>query len=76
MRHCHEQRHEELITERDPMEDDRSIADLLATVAMQYRKQITDDTLPKNKTRLEILRRLELISQSIKGLMKYEQDAL
>jgi hypothetical protein len=58
------------------MEDDRSIADLLTTVAMHYRKQITDDTLPKNKTRLEILRRLELISQSIKGLMKYEQDAL
>ena len=61
---------------RDHMEDDRSIADLLAAVAMQYRKQIADDTLPKNKTRLETLRRLELISQSIKGLMKYEQDAL
>ena len=58
------------------MEDDRSIADLLATVAGQYRKQIADDTLPKNKTRLEIIRRLELISQSIKGLMKHEQDAL
>ncbi|WP_319405031.1 hypothetical protein [uncultured Desulfosarcina sp.] len=58
------------------MEDDQSIADLLSTVARQYQKQIADDTLSKNKTRLEILRRLELISQSIKGLMKYEQERL
>jgi len=56
------------------MEEDHAIADLLATVARQYQKQIADDTLPKNKTRLEIIRRLELISQSIKGLMKYQQE--
>lgn len=56
------------------MEDDRSIADLLSTVAGQYRKQIADDTLSKNNTRLDIIRRLELISQSIKGLMKHEQE--
>ncbi len=58
------------------MEDDPAIADLLSTVAGQYRKQIADDTLPKNKTRLEIIRRLELIAQSIKGLMRYEQNRL
>ena len=58
------------------MHDDQAIADLLATVARQYQKQIADDTLPKNKTRLEIVRRLELISQSIKGLMKPEQNTL
>ena len=58
------------------MDDDQSIADLLLTVARQYHKQIADDTLAKNKTRLEIIRRLELISQSIKGLMKYEQGGL
>lgn len=58
------------------MKEDQTIADLLSTVAKQYRKQIADDTLPKNKTRLEIIRRLELISQSIKGLMKYEQEGL
>lgn len=58
------------------MKEDQTIADLLSTVARQYRKQIADDTLPKNKTRLEIIRRLELISQSIKGLMKYEQEGL
>lgn len=58
------------------MEDDRSIADLLTTVAGQYRKQIADDTLPNNQTRLQTIRRLELIVQSIKGLMKYEQGSL
>ena len=58
------------------MEDDRAIADLLTTVASQYRKQIAEDTLPRNRTRLEIIRRLELISQSIKGLMRYDQEAL
>ena len=58
------------------MQDDHAIADLLSTVAAQYRKQIADETLPKNKARLEIIRRLELIVQSIKGLMKYEQEGL
>ena len=58
------------------MEDDQSIADLLSTLARQYQKQITDDTLAKNKTRLEIIRRLELISQSIKGLMKHHQEKI
>lgn len=58
------------------MDDDHSIADLLSTLAGQYRKQIADPCLGKNRTRLEIIRRLELISQSIKGLMKYEQDGL
>ncbi len=58
------------------MQDDHAIADLLSTVARQYQKQIADDSLPKNKTRLETIRRLELIAQSIKGLMKYGQESL
>ena len=58
------------------MQDDHAIADLLSTLARHNHKQIADQTLPKNKTRLEILRRLELIAQSIKGLMKYEQEGL
>ena len=58
------------------MEDDRSIADLLTTVAGQYRKQIADDTLPINQTRMQTIRRLELVVESIKGLMKYEQGRL
>ncbi|WP_372683261.1 hypothetical protein [Desulfosarcina sp.] len=52
------------------------MADLLSTLARQYHKQISDQTLPKNKTRLEILRRLELIAQSIKGLMTHPQEKI
>ena len=58
------------------MQDDHAIADLLSTLARQYRKQIADQTLPKNQTRLEIIRRLELIAQSIKGLMKHHQHKI
>ncbi|BBO75157.1 hypothetical protein DSCW_25740 [Desulfosarcina widdelii] len=58
------------------MEDDRSIADLLTAVAGQYRRRIDDPTLPQNTTRLETIRRLELIVQSIKGLMKHQQETL
>lgn len=58
------------------MQDDHAIADLLSTVAGQYRRQIADNTLPKNKTRLEIIRRLELIAQSIKELMKPHQEKI
>jgi hypothetical protein len=58
------------------MEDDRSIAELMLLIAWQYRKRITDTGTPRNKTRLEVIRKLELITQSIKGLMKHEQDVL
>ena len=58
------------------MQDDRNIADLISTVALQYQKQIGDETIPRNKTRMEIVRKLELISQSIKGLMKSNQVEL
>ena len=40
------------------------------------RKQIADDTLSKNKTRLEMIRKIELISQSIKGLIIYKQEGI
>jgi hypothetical protein len=63
-------------TEKIDMQDDRAIADLLSTIARQYQKQIADSTISKNKTRLEIIRRLELIAQSIKGLMKDQQEKL
>ena len=58
------------------MEDDHSIADLLSAVAGQYRRQIADRTVSRNKTRLEITRRLELITQSIKDLMKHHQEKI
>ncbi len=58
------------------MNDDQSIADLLSTVAGQYHRQINDESLAISQVRLETIRRLELIVQSIKGLMKYEQAPL
>ena len=58
------------------MQDDHNIADLISTVALQYQKKIGDKTIPKNKTRMEIVRKLELIAQGIKGLMKSEQVEL
>ena len=58
------------------MHDDQAIADLLIAVARQYQKRIADDTSSKNNTRLETVRRLELIVQSIKGLMKPQQKSL
>ena len=58
------------------MEDDQSLANLMSVIARYYETQIKNPDIPKNKTRLEIIRRLELISQSIKGLMKHEQNTL
>lgn len=58
------------------MEDDRSIADLLSTVASRYKRQLLDPDVPINRTRLETIRKLELIAESIRGLMKYDQEAL
>ena len=58
------------------MRDDTDIADLLSALADRYRRQIAAATLPRNQTRLDVLRRLELITESIRGLMKYDQDAL
>lgn len=58
------------------MQEDHAIADLLSTLARQYRDQIADQTLQKNQTRLEIIRKLELIAQSIKGLMTHPQKKI
>jgi hypothetical protein len=58
------------------VEDDQAIANLLSMVAVQYQKQAADAAVPINQTRFDIIRKLELITQSIKGLMKYGQTAL
>jgi len=58
------------------MEDDYAIADLLSTLADQYRRQITGRTRADNRIRLEMVRRLALISQSIKGLMTSDQTEI
>lgn len=58
------------------MEDDYTISDLLSTLADHYRRQITGSTPADNRIRLEMVRRLALISQSIKGLMKSDQNEI
>jgi hypothetical protein len=56
--------------------NDRAIADLISTVAEQYHKSIEEEARPIKQTRLEIIRKLELITQSIKSLMKSDQKEL
>ncbi len=58
------------------MQDDNDIADLLSALADRYRRQIAAAIPPPNQTRLDILRRLELITQSIRGLMTHDQKVL
>jgi len=58
------------------MQNDRNIAELISSVALQYHKDIGDETISKNKTRMEVIRKLDLIAQSIKGLMKGDQVEL
>lgn len=58
------------------MEDDQSIAELLTMIARHYQAQINDPDTPNNKTRLEVIRKLELTIQSIRGLMKHQQESL
>ena len=55
------------------MENDEVIANLIGALAEQYRKQLSDREIAVNDVRLEIVRKLMLIADSIKGLMKSRQ---
>jgi hypothetical protein len=55
------------------LENDEDIANLIGALAEQYRKQLGDQAIPANDVRLEIVRKLTLIADSIKGLMKSRQ---
>jgi hypothetical protein len=55
------------------LENDEAIANLIGALAEQYRKQVNDQEFPANDVRLEIVRKLILIADSIKGLMKSRQ---
>ena len=55
------------------LENDEAIAHLIRALAEQYRKQLSDREIPVNDVRLEIVRKLMLIADSIKGLMKSRQ---
>ena len=55
------------------LENDEALASLMAALADQYRKQISEQEIPKNDVRLDVVRKLTLIADSIKGLMKPRQ---
>lgn len=55
------------------MEDDEAIANLIGALAEQYRKQMGDQVMPIREVRLEIIRKLALVADAIKGLMKSRQ---
>jgi undecaprenyl pyrophosphate synthase len=55
------------------MENDEALASLMGVLAEQYRKQIEEQAVPKNNVRLDVVRKLNLIADSIKGLMKPRQ---
>ena len=46
---------------------------VIEAVADQYRKQLSDPTLSKAEVRVDIIRKLKLISDAIKGLMRGRQ---
>lgn len=58
------------------METDEEIAGLIGALAEQYRKQVDDQEIPTNDVRLETVRKLMLIADSIKGLMKSKSRQL
>jgi len=58
------------------MKNDADIAALIEAVARQYQREIDNDTAKRNDVRLEIVRKLTLISDAIKGLMKPSQMSL
>ena len=55
------------------LEDDEAIANLIGALAEQYRKQMDDSVMPIGEVRLEIIRKLALVADAIKGLMKSKQ---
>ena len=55
------------------LETDEEIANLIGALAEQYRKEISSGEVPTNDVRLETFRKLMLIADSIKGLMKSRQ---
>jgi hypothetical protein len=55
---------------------DEAIADLLESVVKQYRTQIRSDDGDAVSMRLEVVRKLDLIRQSIRGLMKPRQRGM
>jgi hypothetical protein len=58
------------------LENDEEIANLIGALAEQYRKQVDDQEISTNDVRMETVRKLTLIADSIKGLMKSKSRQL
>jgi hypothetical protein len=56
--------------------DDGAIIDLLTATVKHYHQELDEPNADPHKLRMEILRRLELISHSLKGMLKAHQDPL
>lgn len=55
--------------------DDEAIIELLTATAKHYGHEL-DEASDPNQLRMEVLRRLELIAHTLKGLMKGHQSPL
>jgi hypothetical protein len=55
---------------------DEALIDLLAATTKHYRRELDGAQCDPHQLRMEILRRLELISHSLKGLMRGRQAPL
>ena len=66
------------VTAKMPAEltDDDAIIDLLTATAAHYRQELAQTDEDRRQLRMEILRRLELITHSLKGLLKGHQSPL
>ena len=56
--------------------DDGAIIDLLTATVKHYRQELDGPDADPPQLRMEILRRLELISHSLKGMLKGQQKPL
>lgn len=56
--------------------DDEALIDLLTAATKHYRQELDGEDCDPQALRMEILRRLELISHSLKGLLKGAQAPL
>ena len=59
-----------------PELDDGAIIDLLTATVKHYRQELDEQDTDPHQLRMEILRRLELISHSLKGMLKGHQEPL
>lgn len=62
-----------MVLKENIAENEEALAGLIEAVALQYRKQLNDPALSKAEVRVDIVRKLKLISDAIKGLMRARQ---